>query len=258
LIALVVGCGDDNIINAPTDIVLSATPSQVDAGDTVTFTLEATAPDHTISATRIDFEDDGTWDRTHTHSSATVSSQFSHAFDTADSYLSRAEMLEGSQVLGSATVEVTVVVPGPRIALEILSLDTPAVRAEPDLCIFVVEDWTALFAAVPTSSQTSSPLDDIVMVSVDITYDWINDPLDGIIPPQAIGLGNVTIPAGGQNQVTFAPIPSDVMNFTTGTPPVSPFEGATANLTLTFNAITVDGTGFQQTALEQLIVEICH
>ena len=124
-----------------------------------------------------------------------------------------------------------------------------------DVCILEVEDWTATILAAPKNSLAATPFNDIVMDSVDITYDWVNDALDGIIPPQPIGLGNVTIPTNGQNSVTFPPIPSDPLNTTSGP---TPFEGATANMTLTFNAFTVEGTRIQQTAQRQLIIEICR
>jgi len=127
-----------------------------------------------------------------------------------------------------------------------------------DVCILEVEEWTATIAAAPKNELATTPFNDIVMVSVDISYDWVNDSLNGLIPPQNIGLGNVNVPANGQNSVTFPPIPSDPLNITTGVPPTSPFEGATANMTMTFNAVTVEGTRIQQTALRQLIVEICR
>jgi hypothetical protein len=127
-----------------------------------------------------------------------------------------------------------------------------------DVCILEVEDWSVAVTAAPKNSLAEAPYNDIVMVSVDISYDWVNDSLDGIIPPQNIGLGNIAIPTGGQGNVKFPPIPSDPLNITTGTPPTSPFEGATANMTMTFNAVTVEGTQIRQTALRQLLIEICR
>jgi len=127
-----------------------------------------------------------------------------------------------------------------------------------DVCILEVEDWTVNISAATKNALAAPPFNDIVMVSVDISYDWVNDSLDGLVPPQNIGLGNIAIPTGGQGSVTFPPIPSDPLNITTGIPPTSPFEGATANMTMTFNAVTVEGTRIQQTALRQLLIEICR
>ena len=115
------------------------------------------------------------------------------------------------------------------------------------VCILEVEDWTATIAATPKNALAATPFNDIVM--------WVNDALDGIVPPQNIGLGNVNIETNSQNSVTFPPIPSDPLNTSSGP---TPFEGATANMTLTFNAVTVEGTRIRQTALRQLIIEICR
>jgi len=88
------------------------------------------------------------------------------------------------------------------------------------------------------------------MLDVTIQYSWISS----LIPstdPLVVGLGNVTVPAGGSGAITFPPIASDAVN---SNPAI---EGATATLTMTFRARTVDGAEIVQVATRQLIVEIC-
>lgn len=118
-----------------------------------------------------------------------------------------------------------------------------------DLCTLEVTDWSVTIQAAPKNSLAGTPFNDIVMIDVTITYSWVNP---GIVTPQfVVGLGNVTIPAAGTNQISFPPISSDAIN----TNPL--IEGATANLTMVFRGRTVEGTEIRQTATRQLIVEIC-
>jgi len=124
------------------------------------------------------------------------------------------------------------------------------VCARADVCLLEVEDWRVTVAAEPKNPLAVEPFNDIVMLFVDIVYAWNNPLLSS--PPQTVGLGNVAIPAGGTGQVTFPPIQTDVINNNPA------FEGASADLVLTFTGRTVEGTTIRQTAARQLIVELCN
>jgi hypothetical protein len=117
-------------------------------------------------------------------------------------------------------------------------------------CLLEVEEWTVNVAAEPKNPLAIEPFNDIVMRTVDIVYTWSNPALAS--PPQTVGLGNVTVPAGGSATVTFPPIQSDVINNDPA------FEGASANLLLTFTGRTIEGTTLRQTAERQLIIELCN
>jgi hypothetical protein len=119
-----------------------------------------------------------------------------------------------------------------------------------DVCILEVEDWTVTFQAAPKNDLAIPPFNDIIMTDVTLTYQWVNPAI--VTPPFVVGLGNVTIPAQGSNSVLFPPISSDAVN---NNPLI---EGATATVLLNFRGQTVEGTTITQTALRQLVVEICQ
>ncbi len=109
-----------------------------------------------------------------------------------------------------------------------------------DYCVFQIEEWTATIEAV---SQ------EIVMTDVTITYDWVNPAI--VTPPFTAGLGSVSIPANGTNQVRFLPIASDVVNN------IPAIEGATATLTLQFRGATLGGEEVTIVSQANLLIEIC-
>ena len=118
-----------------------------------------------------------------------------------------------------------------------------------DVCILEVEDWTVTLGAAPKNDLAIPPFNDVVMTDVTITYNWVDPSI--VTPPFVVGLGNITIPAQGTNTIVFPPISSDAINNNAA------IEGATATLVLTFRGQTVEGTTIIQTALRQLVVEIC-
>jgi hypothetical protein len=120
----------------------------------------------------------------------------------------------------------------------------------PQVCFLRVTNWSASIGAQPKNAVAIPPFNDIVMQDVTITYQWVNPGI--VTPPFVTGLGNVTIPTGGSNAVTFPPISTDAIN---NNPAI---EGSTANLTLTFRARTVEGAQILQTATRTLIVESCQ
>jgi len=113
------------------------------------------------------------------------------------------------------------------------------------LCQLEVADWDASIAAKPKNSLAISPYNDLILQNVTISYAWIDTVQ--FTPVRTVGLGNVVIPAESTGQVAFAPISLDDLTPALG--------GHTANLTLTFNAITVAGDRVSQTVGRQLHVE---
>jgi len=118
-----------------------------------------------------------------------------------------------------------------------------------DTCILEVEDWSATFLAAPKNPLATEPFNDIVMLDVTITYEWVNPAIT--TSPLVVGLGNIVIPAQGSNSVMFPPISSDAVN---NNPAI---EGSTALLTLDFRARTIEGTNIRQVARRQLVIEVC-
>jgi len=119
-----------------------------------------------------------------------------------------------------------------------------------DVCMLEVEEWSATFRNQPKNTLGIGTYNDVVLISVDISYAWV----DGLIftAPTTVGLGNIVVPAEGSASVDFFPISTDALGSNAA------IEGATANLTLTVNARTVEGTTIRQTLLLQLQVEVCN
>jgi len=114
-------------------------------------------------------------------------------------------------------------------------------------CTLEVADWTASLANVPKNSLAIGPWNDVVLADVTITYGWLNGE---VTPVNVVGLGNVTVPAEQTADVTFQPITNDALQNAN-------LEGSTANLTLDFRAITVEGTTLRGIVSRQLFVETC-
>jgi hypothetical protein len=113
------------------------------------------------------------------------------------------------------------------------------------VCQLEVTDWDATIAAQPKNTLAIPPYNDLILQNVTIAYAWLDPALT--TPVRTVGLGNTVVPAQGTSQVSFAPIALDDLT------PDKP--GHTANLTLTFNAITVEGTRVSETVGRQLHVE---
>lgn len=139
------------------------------------------------------------------------------------------------------------------VVLEIQVFDAPAVSASLDqmtmVCTFTVNDWQVSFENLPKngSAEGSSPFNDIVMQDVTVTYGWINTALS--TPARTIGLGSVAVPVGEQIQGNFSPIAFDDLSFAVS--------GSTANLTMLFRGITVEGTQLFLSVSKQLNIEGC-
>jgi hypothetical protein len=114
-------------------------------------------------------------------------------------------------------------------------------------CVLTVVDWTAEVAAQPKNTLAAPIFNDIVMIDVTLTYDWLNGT---VMPQRTFGLGSVAVPAGGSSSVTFAPLAFNDLS--------SAILSSTANLTLNFRARTVEGTNINTTVLRSLNVEVCQ
>jgi hypothetical protein len=112
-------------------------------------------------------------------------------------------------------------------------------------CQLEVTDWQATISAQPKNQLAVPPFNDLILQNVAISYAWV----DGVsfTPDRVVGLGNIVVPAQSTNQVSFAPIALDDLN--------AGLAGKTANLTMTFNAITVEGTRVTQTVGRQLHIQ---
>ena len=145
---------------------------------------------------------------------------------------------------------------GPDVILEIQSLANPPITAEPAAvgpgCLLQVVDWTASLRNRPKNSLAASAVyQDIILQDVTIVYTWF--PGSGnATPNRVVGLGNVAIPASGSGTVTFSPMAFDDL--------ASVVVNTTANLTLVFRAVVVEGSGVQTvtaTVGRQLFIEGC-
>jgi hypothetical protein len=149
----------------------------------------------------------------------------------------------------------------PDVVIEVTTLENSPVTAQQAEgegetgCTVEVVDWTATIENLPKNSLAggeSIPYNDVVMTSVIIEYYAYddNDRVNLLFGPRVVGLGDVAIPAGGSNTVSFAPISfQDLLLNTT--------EGSTYNLVLTFQAATVEGTTIRATVERQLFIEAC-
>lgn len=114
-------------------------------------------------------------------------------------------------------------------------------------CTLEVTDWSVTVRNSPKNSVAEGPFNDIILQDVTIAYAWIGG---AVTPTAVVGLGNATVATNETADVTFAPISFDAIA-------AAGVSGATANLTLTFRAMTVEGTTIYTTATRQLFVETC-
>ena len=78
-------------------------------GESVRFTVVGTAPDNTITETRIDFENDGHFDHS-VHFSGNPTSitwHFDHIYPSIGTFTALAQICDGPEILVSQTIEVT-------------------------------------------------------------------------------------------------------------------------------------------------------
>jgi hypothetical protein len=132
------------------------------------------------------------------------------------------------------------------VILEVLALTNPAIQGQltAGVCNITVTDWTARLLAAPKNVAAVPPFNDVALVDVTISYDWV----DGAnsTPTRTFGLGDTIIPAQASSTVNFTPIAlDDILNLALP---------ATGELTLTFRARTVEGTTITDTVQRTLSV----
>ena len=144
----------------------------------------------------------------------------------------------------------------PDVVIEVVTLENQPVTAQEAEggCTLEVVDWQATIENLPKNSLAggeSIPFNDVIMRTVVIEYyDYDdNDRVNLLFGPRVVGLGDVAIPAGGSNNVTFAPISFQDLGGVA--------LGSTLNLVLTFQATTVEGTTIRDTVERQLFIEQC-
>lgn len=144
---------------------------------------------------------------------------------------------------------------GADVVLQMVSLQNDPVTAQlqgqagNQTCTLEVVDWTGVAGAAPLSEPAGegTPFNDIILYSVTIEYDWIDDV--ATTPTRVVGLGNIVVPVGGTNSFSFAPLDFQALT--------NDIIGQTANLTLTFRARTTEGEVTPQVVSRQLFVEAC-
>jgi len=140
------------------------------------------------------------------------------------------------------------------VFLEIATFENPSITAQQTegLCVFEVVSWSATIEVVPKNELATAPFNDVVMEEVLIEY-YAPDDADHttlLFGPRRVQLGDVVIPTGASNSITFEPISFDDLG-TYGT------EGSTLNLVVTFVGRTIEGTTVGVSAGRQLFIENC-
>lgn len=106
------GGGSNEIVDpGTTQMTLTASPTNAEAGQAVTFTTTASNSQQALTASSIDFEDDGIWDDTRSHNQAAITTTNSHAYPSAGTYTARAEVVDAGQTATTRTTQVTVTTP---------------------------------------------------------------------------------------------------------------------------------------------------
>ena len=142
--------------------------------------------------------------------------------------------------------------PDSSVILEVQITESPAITGQDDgagNCLFTITEWSADFLNQPKNeSATISPYNDIIIRSWIVSYSWPASP--DIIPPADRLLPSPgTIPANGQQSITFSPILFDDLDVL--------WAGTSAILTMSVDAVTVSGERIRLTILEQLDIESC-
>lgn len=78
-------------------------------GQSVRFSLAGAASGQTITESRIDFDNDGTFDATQSHTTSSIAQDFNHVYPSIGSFTALAQIRNGSDVLAEATIGITVV-----------------------------------------------------------------------------------------------------------------------------------------------------
>lgn len=142
----------------------------------------------------------------------------------------------------------------PDVFLEIETFDNPAITAQATegTCVLEVVSWSATIAVVSKNELATPPFNDVVMEEVILEY-YAPDDFDFatlLFGPRRVMLGDVVIPTGASNAITFEPISFDDLGTYAG-------PGSTLNLLVTFVGRTIEGTSVRVSAGRQLFIENC-
>ena len=141
--------------------------------------------------------------------------------------------------------------PDSSVILQVTVTESPAITGQDEggVCNFTITEWSADFANQPkNSSAVTSPYNDIIIRSWIVSYSWPGNA--GIVPPpdRLLPLPG-TVPANGQQSITFSPILFDDLT--------DAMAGTSAILTMTVDAVTQTGDPINLTILEQMDIESC-
>ena len=112
-------------------------------------------------------------------------------------------------------------------------------------CTLTVVDWTFTMGNDPKNALVTAPTNNIAMIDVTIAYGG----LAPAVMPATFGLGGLVIPVDGTAPVIFPPM--RLQDLAAG------HEGTTAQLVLTFQAVTLEGTPISMTVGRDLGIDVC-
>jgi len=144
----------------------------------------------------------------------------------------------------------------PNVVLELQTLTIPPVTSSQNstsgTCTYTVSVATGTFMNKPKNQFAgTSPYNDIILQSLDITYTW-DDQATQIPNPVTSGLGG-SVPAGGSANAVFSVISNAALENTGALGRA----GHTASLGLTFRGTTVSGDPVSATTGATLQVNTC-
>lgn len=147
----------------------------------------------------------------------------------------------------------------PNVVLEVQNLTISPVTASADgpggSCTYTITAATGTFKNLPKNQYAgTSPFNDIVLQSVNITYAWD----DGVVQsPVSAGLGG-SVPAGGTGTAQFAVVSNAALTLDGPNDPAGTGRsGHTASLGLTFIGTTVSGDAVSASTGGALQVNSC-
>ena len=141
---------------------------------------------------------------------------------------------------------------GPQVYLEVAVTESPAITCQEQAGVQVIEvtEWTAEYTNVPKNSlATTSPFNDIEVISVTVSYDFPDVAV--VVPPARVLPSPGTVPAAGAQSVKFEPILFQDLDAT--------MLGTSAILNLDIAWTTpVDDEVFFKTIGEVMMIEACQ
>jgi hypothetical protein len=114
-----------------------------------------------------------------------------------------------------------------------------------------IVDWTATLRNAPKTPLNAAPYADMIVQSVTVSYNWFNG---FVSPPRTFSLGG-TIEPGSTLAVQFKPLTAEDLEDLRA---FAPSQERSANVTLVFRGVLVDGDPVSATAGQLLLVEACN